>query len=842
MWGQNEGYLPLSENDEPLLQMMGSQDHLDDDVVPDVLETPDATTPRPPCRTGCPEWLYTLIALGLIIIVLVSQVMLFMCTFFWVPPIPEIDLSLKSFNIPDHEVSLRNDALNLAKSDAYNAAHGRKKRDVSNAYKSLDAAGQNVQDSVEHMNKLFKHTVGKFPNLVGRNEPKTEGLLGVIGDYLHRFRRSASNCNNNGYLQLHHCWKLTLVYLAQGDESKNIFTKERLETIHNIEKTVVNHPNFTKFCYKTGRCNEDKSIDEHGNCAPLNSLLTYFYPTEVDGYLHYNGLGDNLADINSTLTFALNHESTYYFVDEGFSKKSRKSHLMRSEVHFGCPLEGYAHSHDRRAEQNQKYHDFVISYIDVLKHASTDKVQVLYGSNELYDYQVKETWINDVKLAFFSVGFILVLMYILTSFSMWLTVIGFISIIESFPFALFLYSVAFKVHSLGILNGAAAFVIVGIGVDDVFVFINTFRQADHITDLMDRIKHTIKIAGKATFFTSFTTAAAFAANVASAIPAVHQFGLFMALIVSGCWIMVMINMPCALIIWHRCFSKCEAFCFKPCRGRCQGSSGLELPPDIQQFLDAGKQQPTIASSESDSDDVPMLTLDEFDEQALLSDTDDMPLDLNWDLSIRTPLPSTSKKEGCNMIAKLQAAMYYYIATPVVKARWVIVGLYIVILGVSIGLMVQLKPATKPPQLFASSTNLQQLLDLAVNMSDKSISCDRCSGYYEENPKYVGNTDKTTVRTNPPVKPTLGPVKVQPTTVVPSTVKPSTTKGPIQTTEASSLKTTKWPWLTSSVDAKTKPQTRKPTTLMTTTTTTTTTTIRPTRHHEDRKTPKPTQAP
>jgi PERQ amino acid-rich with GYF domain-containing protein len=54
-------------------------------------------------------------------------------------------------------------------------------------------------------------------------------------------------------------------------------------------------------------------------------------------------------------------------------------------------------------------------------------------------------------------------------------------------------------------------------VDDVFVFINIFRQADHVTDPRQRTWYTIKTAGKATFFTSFTTAAAFAANIASMV-------------------------------------------------------------------------------------------------------------------------------------------------------------------------------------------------------------------------------------------------------------------------------------------------------------------------------------
>jgi len=58
---------------------------------------------------------------------------------------------------------------------------------------------------------------------------------------------------------------------------------------------------------------------------------------------------------------------------------------------------------------------------------------------------------------------------------------------------------------------------VGAGVDDVFVFISTFRQSGSISSLPDRMWHTLTAAGKATFFTSLTTAAAFAANIFSSV-------------------------------------------------------------------------------------------------------------------------------------------------------------------------------------------------------------------------------------------------------------------------------------------------------------------------------------
>lgn len=92
-----------------------------------------------------------------------------------------------------------------------------------------------------------------------------------------------------------------------------------------------------------------------------------------------------------------------------------------------------------------------------------------------------------------------------------------LTIVSSVGLAYFFYRVAFGVQYMGILNGISLFVIIGIGVDDIFVFINTFRQAVDNRDLGSRIVHTIGVAGKATFFTSFTTACAFGANALSPV-------------------------------------------------------------------------------------------------------------------------------------------------------------------------------------------------------------------------------------------------------------------------------------------------------------------------------------
>lgn len=90
-------------------------------------------------------------------------------------------------------------------------------------------------------------------------------------------------------------------------------------------------------------------------------------------------------------------------------------------------------------------------------------MRVLYGGTDIYDYEVQEVYWNDLRLSIFSVVFIVIFVFVLTSFSLWLTFWGIVTILLSFPLAFFFYRVVFNIVDVGLLNGVAAFVIIGIG-------------------------------------------------------------------------------------------------------------------------------------------------------------------------------------------------------------------------------------------------------------------------------------------------------------------------------------------------------------------------------------------
>ncbi|KAI7797536.1 protein dispatched homolog 3 isoform X1 [Triplophysa rosa] len=698
-------------------------------------------------------WVYTqpwasglVLAVGFLVPFALSTYMFLKCE-----PL-DIDLSYSAFEVRSHSSAERFDALTVALKNQL-GSWDRHRRDAdgfdleANALRDLlllmvnrqegkdvskmanvtspsgildteptDTGLRNENDNEKNNKKKIQETNSTSPKIAASVNSGAEDHRKPHSPLI-RKRRFASY----SYLQTQALWRIELVFVAQGDDDNNIFTPERLYTIHHVERLLMQHMQFQQFCWKPLEALRDLPLGP-SFCSPPSSLLSYLFPSERAGKIYYDGMGPDLADVHGALSLAITHPQFYWYVDEKLTPDRLQSSLLRSEIHFGAPLPSFYSLQDRPLEQRRQFRDFVVRYAEILSQQSTSKVKVLYGGTELFDDEVRKTFHSDMLLALFSGGCIAVLVYVLTSFSVFLTFFGLASIGLSCLVALFLYHVVFGVKYLGILNGVAAFVIIGIGVDDVFVFISTFRQAAHLTCSIQRMIYTVKTAGRATFLTSFTTAAAYAANTFSQIPAVHDFGLFMSLIVSCCWLWVSILMPAALCIWTQCGSvRCKA-----CPKWWNTVTKLSASP----------------SPLSDDDDVALLTV-EMDPGVYDSDSDVALLSL----SVEVPLTVSTDGSVGIISAHLQRILRHWVAEPVVKKRKTIIGVYVLILLGSVWCCCLLRPASLAPVLFHRDTNLQRLLDLRSNLSAQGISCHMCSGVFMERPHNLHSAAVSTSSTS-----------------------------------------------------------------------------------------------
>lgn len=154
-----------------------------------------------------------------------------------------------------------------------------------------------------------------------------------------RKRRSAPDY----YVQSQAMWRIELVFVAQGEDGGgegNIFTPERLRTIHHVERLLMQQPQFQQFCWKPLEMLRDLPLGP-SYCSPPSSLLSYLYPSERGGKIYYDGMGPDLADIQGesaepakVFTFCTKSKSTDTCVKNkmkhcGESQSTYLTHLLK---------------------------------------------------------------------------------------------------------------------------------------------------------------------------------------------------------------------------------------------------------------------------------------------------------------------------------------------------------------------------------------------------------------------------------------------------------------------------------------------------------------------------------
>ena len=68
---------------------------------------------------------------------------------------------------------------------------------------------------------------------------------------------------------------------------------------------------------------------------------------------------------------------------------------------------------------------------------------MLYGGPNVYEYEVQHASLHDIYLAIASLILVLVLTFVMSGFSIWLTLTAIYAIISSFPIAFCIYTNVF---------------------------------------------------------------------------------------------------------------------------------------------------------------------------------------------------------------------------------------------------------------------------------------------------------------------------------------------------------------------------------------------------------------
>ena len=359
---------------------------------------------------------------------------------------------------------------------------------------------------------------------------------------------------------------LTLYYEDEG----NVFTKANLLSIKQLEDELFNITDYqNKLCQL-----EYNNLTS--SCKKPLSILRFF-----DG--SYRGIDPTLYDpdfenISAVLNAAQRTSLSRAILNFHLGKNSliepskARSKFTRTLVYFGWPIEGFNNTDDRDKDQEEKIDkrivDVLASKLERIYEDGVGKLDFVYTNRALSNDAIVKQVVLDMMLAVASFVFIFIFMWLQTG-SLWITAFGIFCVVSSFNIANLIYRILFDYRYFGIFHVLSIFIVLGIGADDVFVFMDTWKQSENTLHqtLAKRLSKVYKRAAKATLITSFTTMMAFLSNVTSPLLAISSFGLFSAILIIVNYLSFILFFPTVIIMHHRdrngkCF--CWPMCsFKP---------------------------------------------------------------------------------------------------------------------------------------------------------------------------------------------------------------------------------------------------------------------------------------
>jgi len=275
--------------------------------------------------------------------------------------------------------------------------------------------------------------------------------------------------------------------------------------------------------------------------------------------------------------------------DKGFSLANPVSHFSRGILFWGGPLEARTQSASEEdeeetedAEGKQRKEFIKDEYLDKMNEQSEKdthaEINSYYFMTSLIGDVILSIVVQDALLAIFSFVFVFLWLRVNTN-SWFLAFVGFFEILFSIPIAWFIFTVIFRIKYFATLNSLAVFVVAAIGADDIFIFMDAYKQSQYIPELLcdleTRMSWVYRRTGTAMAITSATTCCAFLANLITPLAGIQSFGIFAAVVILIDYVLVMTLFCTSVVIYHNRFENQAKFgCCCPC--------GLVTPSNTEQ--------------------------------------------------------------------------------------------------------------------------------------------------------------------------------------------------------------------------------------------------------------------
>jgi len=562
-----------------------------------------------------------------------------------------------------------------------------------------------------------------------------------------------------------------IYYCGESSDCTSIFSEKKLAVIRDFELEFESEI-YDKFCAK---------MPPFESCVEADSILNFFYPTQLETGVLLDGNGDQLVSIDSVVTLietTADAESGFWFLPRSFVTNGRNITIARSrfEFHFSSKVqfENFAKSE-------------MLPFLEsnaALGIPGEENVRVIWYNSNVNRIEIERLIVRDIRFGAISLLFVLVCM-IIHSKSVFLSVIACYAIALSFPFTYIFYTVVLGNEVMMIFNFTSVFVLVGIGADDFAIFVDLWSQSRTLAGFKDsdRIRWTWRRAAGSTFVTSATTAASFLANLASAIQPIREFGQFMGILVIFNYLLIILLLPPALLIFDR-----YLFTMRICPttnavrqasrsifSKSSGSDGSCSLPDYSGDIESAKESTR-------------------DGEGQLMDVDDsmvaLVLDGEVGLQPHDAWKSSASKDNFDSQEEhrnhqrqhgiLVRVLYNYVAPFACRFRFALLVFFIV-LGATFSSLIAKRAelSDQLPEFFAAGTNLGALSELRTEYFSEATSLPSSTGEVQQAPICMDAQGNARLC---PTTPTMAPS-------VPTTEAPFPTPEPVSPTSQPSVNPT-----------------------------------------------------
>mmetsp|Transcript_26054 Transcript_26054/g.29829 ORF Transcript_26054/g.29829 Transcript_26054/m.29829 type:complete len:983 (+) Transcript_26054:77-3025(+) len=485
-----------------------------------------------------------------------------------------------------------------------------------------------------------------------------------------------------------------LIWLVYEEKKGNLLTKASVDAIRQFEQGLSELKNYDRVCYRA--IDQSSTAADSRQCnVSSHSAVSSFTPSASEQLLQ------------TEVTALVEDESAFRKVksrfDKDFDTNNKTADWLRTQVKFGAPIidsdgKRYRYYLDDEEPQDDFMEEFALDAADYAEDYSNDNFKVYYWNKLWYDKKQNELVLQDFAFIGLSIAFVLFYMMVHTR-SIIVPIIGMIQVALAFPVAYCIYRFIFQVTFFNMMSLLSVFVILGIAADDMFVYVDTWKQsAEHevlLANLERRSIWTYRKAAHAMFVTTFTTFCAFMATGISSIMPIAAFGIF-----SGCYVVcnylfVITNFPAVIVLREK---------FNVWREKQRQSSGMKKQYDAKTSSPSPQNGVIPSSRESE----------EEKDQDIEADNREKPS--SEGMHVRNPKRSQTAIRAKEM-SKADRFFYTTYSHKLRQGRLFVIGFFVVWLILAIVFTAQLSPPSEAEQFIPEDHELRE----TTEAMDKNFS-------------------------------------------------------------------------------------------------------------------------